>query len=274
MRIGLVISNKEIKTYELIELENLINSNYKIDHIYSEKKFQSKKKIKILEILKSIYKNKFFYFILIENFLSRTLKIKNFYLDELKKNEKKVNIFIKFKELEKIPVNEFECYKIKNQFIFDDISLKHMKENCDVLILLGFNRLLHKNCLNITRYGILSFHTSDTNKYRGRPAGFYEFINDEEFGGVTLQRLNEKIDSGEILENVNIYIKDCKSYEETLQKMMGLKSDMIVKGLEKLENNLLTVPLSGVQISYEKDKGKIKNIVLWFIKTIKKKYLS
>ena len=41
-----------------------------------------------------------------------------------------------------------------------------------------------------------------------------------------------------------------------------------------LENETLLTPKLGVKISYEKDKSKIKNVILWFIKTIKKKYLS
>ena len=188
--------------------------------------------------------------------------------------KKKINIFSKFTQLEKIKLNEFECKKINNYYTFDEIVIKDMRENCDVLILLGFNRLLHQDCLNITQYGILSFHTSDTDKYRGRPAAFYEFINNEEFGGITLQKLNVRIDSGEILEKANVYIKDCKSYEETLYKMMNLKSNLLVKGLENLENETLLTPKLGVKISYEKDKSKIKNVILWFIKTIKKKYLS
>ena len=42
MRIGLVISNQKIKSYELIELENLLNSTHKIKCIYSEKKNNKK----------------------------------------------------------------------------------------------------------------------------------------------------------------------------------------------------------------------------------------
>ena len=56
--------------------------------------------------------------------------------------------------------------------------------------------------------------------------------------------------------------------------MMNLKSNLLVKGLENLENETLLTPKLGVKISYEKDKSKIKNVILWFIKTIKKKYLS
>ena len=42
MRIGLVVSNQEIKSYELIELENLLNSTHKINCIYSEKNNKKK----------------------------------------------------------------------------------------------------------------------------------------------------------------------------------------------------------------------------------------
>ena len=43
MRVGLVISNDEIKKYEVNELYNLFNSNYEISYIFSEKKKRLKK---------------------------------------------------------------------------------------------------------------------------------------------------------------------------------------------------------------------------------------
>ena len=33
--------------------------------------------------------------------------------------------------------------------------------------------------LNLVKNGILSFHTADTNQYKGRPSGFYEYLNNE-----------------------------------------------------------------------------------------------
>ena len=95
MRIGLVISNDVIKKYEVKELYNLFNSNYEISYVFSERK-DSNKKIKILEIFKSIINNKFFFLIYLEQKISSYIKNRYSYFEKLKEIEKKINIFKEF----------------------------------------------------------------------------------------------------------------------------------------------------------------------------------
>jgi hypothetical protein len=46
---------------------------------------------------------------------------------------------------------------------------------------------------------ILSYHHGDPSKYRGRPAGFYELLNDEPTVGQVIQILSNDLDSGEVV---------------------------------------------------------------------------
>jgi len=232
MRIGLVITNDVIKKYEITELRNLIKSNFEITYIFSEKK-ELNKKFKIFKILNSIVKNRFFYLIYLEQKLSSYFKKDISYFEKLKDLEKNINIFDEFPKIKKIPKKNFECVKCNNRFTFSKEMINIIKKNCDILILLGFNKILHKEVLDITDYGILSFHTSNTNKYRGRPAAFNEFINNEKFGGVTLQLLSKEIDSGLIVNQRDTEIENSKSFDETLYRMMCLKSDVLLEGLKK-----------------------------------------
>ena len=150
-----------------------------------------------------------------------------------------------------------------------------IRKNCDILILFGYNKIIHQNYLNIAKNGILSFHTADINKYRGRPAGFYEFINNEKKGGVTLQQLNNEIDGGKIVEQREIDISNCNSYDETLYKMMSLKNDLVLKGLDKIESNInLKYPNRGVNISINKDSHKIMNVFRCLKKNILRRYFN
>ena len=148
-------------------------------------------------------------------------------------------------------------------------------ENCEILILFGYNKIIHKNYLNITKYGILSFHTSDINKYRGRPPGFYEFINNESFGGLTLQLLSEEIDNGKIVELRSTAIQNCRSYDETLFKMMSLKGNLIIKGLDKIEKgHNLCKPEQSFKLSINKESRRTKNVFNCLKKTILSRYFK
>ena len=141
--------------------------------------------------------------------------------------------------------------------------------------LLGFNKILHSEILKITKYGILSFHTSDINKYRGRPAAFNEFINNEKFGGVTLQLLDERLDFGKIVELRKVEIETSKSYDETLFRMMNLKSDMIIKGLNRIKKGEnLSKPDTKCELSTFAKSRKFNKVLSCLKKTINKRYLN
>jgi len=49
-----------------------------------------------------------------------------------------------------------------------------------------------------SKFDILSFHHGNPEKYRGRPAGFYELLNNEEKLGLVVQKLSNKVDGGTI----------------------------------------------------------------------------
>ena len=150
-----------------------------------------------------------------------------------------------------------------------------IKNYCDILILFGYNKIIHKDFLYNTKYGILSFHTADINKYRGRPSAFYEFINNEENGGITLQQLSQNIDGGRIIEQRNIKISNCKSYDETLCKMMTVKKDLIINGLHKIENKFNFKEVKKrAKLSINKDSRKLKNVLSCLKKTILKRYIK
>lgn len=68
----------------------------------------------------------------------------------------------------------------------------------DVLLRFGFGVLLGE-ILTVAPHGIWSYHLGDTDGYRGRPEGFWEIVRGEPVTGVTLQRLTEDVDGGNIL---------------------------------------------------------------------------
>ena len=68
----------------------------------------------------------------------------------------------------------------------------------DVLLRFGFN-ILDGEILTLPTHGIWSYHHGDEEHYRGRPAGFWEIVHGDPVTGVTLQRINEKLDAGFVL---------------------------------------------------------------------------
>jgi len=93
--------------------------------------------------------------------------------------------------VEPIDVNHYAV-----EFPNDVVEL--VDERSDIAFLFGFG-ILKGDILELPEHGILCHHHGDMSKYRGRPAGFWEFLNGEDCVGITLRRISEELDQGEIV---------------------------------------------------------------------------
>ena len=106
----------------------------------------------------------------------------------------------------------------------------------DVLILLGgFNRV-NKTLLDLTRFGVLSYHFGDLRKYRGEPPAFWELYNGKNEMIVTVQKLTERYCCGlpVLEEKIEItYYDDPNSLRE---KAFRASEIMMIKALNKIQD--------------------------------------
>ena len=121
---------------------------------------------------------------------------------------------------------------IGNRLPFEAISAL---ENTDIAIRFGFGIITGK-ALDAPTHGVLSYHHGDMIKYRGRPAGFYEFINDESVAGVTVQRLSERLDAGEIVATTHCEIADCKSLREVREQLFTASPPLLSEAVVRLRD--------------------------------------
>jgi methionyl-tRNA formyltransferase len=133
-----------------------------------------------------------------------------------------------------------------------DQTVDRIADCCDIVIHNGVG-ILKGEILTKPQYGVLSYHHGDIRSYRGgAPAGFWQHLNDEEYVGVTLQRLNEQLDAGEIVSFSEIFIDDADTWYEVQKRMYSASVPMLKDGIETVRNpdtEPTTVP--------ESDLGKI-----------------
>jgi len=113
-------------------------------------------------------------------------------------------------------------------------SVEKVAAECDVAIRFGFGFLVGP-ILEAFEYGVLSYHHGDLRKYRGQPMGFWEFVNGEEEAGVTVQRLNEKLDAGEIAALKQINIDDLHTWHSIRCRLLRESDDMLVRAFNEIE---------------------------------------
>ena len=137
----------------------------------------------------------------------------------------------------------------------------------DVAIRFGFG-IIKGDALTAPKYGMLSYHHGDLRAYRGRPAGFHEFVNREPTAGVTVQRLNESLDGGAIAALEKIEIDDAVSWSEVLDRLYQVSPTLLPmavqncidssKGLTEPNSigELYTMPSNKQTVKYLVERGR------------------
>ena len=117
---------------------------------------------------------------------------------------------------------------------FPPDAIERVRETCDGVIRFGFG-LIRGEILTATEFGVLSFHPADIRKYRGMGAP-QAWLDGEEVMGMTLQRLNDDIDGGEIIAYRETEVSDCRALWEVFDRLHDLQVELLVEGIEKLRD--------------------------------------
>ena len=88
---------------------------------------------------------------------------------------------------------------------------------CDVGMCLGFMEIIKKDTLDIPKHGIFNIHGGKLPKYRGRAPISRSIMNGEKFFTLTLHKMDEGVDSGDVCLETVIPITD-KDDINTLSK--------------------------------------------------------
>ena len=198
LKIGFLIDDEicSHNVYELIKMINKEKSKFELIIIVDNTQ-KNKIELNTKSLLSTEKKN------LIKSILYRSInKLETIILDktDLKPNKKilNVNSFGLDKFIIDCNISKSHLYKDFDQNISKINELK-----LDLIIRCG-SGILKGQILNVTRYGILSSHHGDNRYYRGGPSGFWEVYNNSSESGFIIQRLNEKLDAGDVLARYNL----------------------------------------------------------------------
>ena len=151
------------------------------------------------------------------------------------------------------------------------LSLSSFDENhqSKVAILADFGLILPPDILNSFEYGILNIHPSLLPKYRGPTPVQNVILSNERETGVSVIKLDEKMDHGPILAQETIGIQSNETSEDLYKKLFPLGARLVVENLEEyISGELKPVPQDHSKATYTKllkredgyvDISKIKN---------------
>lgn len=110
----------------------------------------------------------------------------------------------------------------------------------DAIVVVAYGKILPKEILEIPKYGCVNGHASLLPKYRGASPIQWCIVCGETETGVTAMKMDEGMDTGDILETAKTEIGAEETAEELFDRLSGLTAELLVNTLADLEKGNIT----------------------------------
>ena len=108
--------------------------------------------------------------------------------------------------------------------------------NPDIIVVVAYGKILPKKILDLPKYGCINGHASVLPKYRGSSPIQWCIVCGERETGVTVQLMDEGIDTGDIIEIEKTIIGENENADELYEKLKDIAASLICKTLVKIQN--------------------------------------
>ncbi len=178
----------------------------------------------------------------------------------------------KSKRGQKINVSPIEEFSKKNIINFrnpenlnNDEELKIFKKLLpDIVVVVAYGQIIPKAFLNISKFGFINIHASLLPKWRGAAPIQRAMMNGDKKIGVSIMKIEEKLDSGPILTSKEIDLDKNLTHGEIEKNLSIIGAELLVKSLKTIEGgNSKFVDQIHSQATYAKKINKEETKINW-----------
>lgn len=144
----------------------------------------------------------------------------------------------------------------------------------DLIVIVAF-RILPKSILEIPGLGSINLHASLLPKYRGAAPIHWAIINGEKETGCTIFFLDEKVDTGEIINQKKIGIGPNETTGDLYNRLKEMGADLLLQSVNDIasgtynrlpQNDELATPApklvrGNTRINFEKNAAEVHNLI-------------
>ena len=110
-------------------------------------------------------------------------------------------------------------------------------KKADLFVVISYGQILKKQILDIPKKYCINLHGSLLPKYRGAAPCNWAVINGEEKTGVTVVRLNEEMDAGDIITSQSIYISKDDTSQNIYNQLSHIGAETLFATISLIESN-------------------------------------
>ena len=99
----------------------------------------------------------------------------------------------------------------------------------DLFIVAAYGKIIPKEILNLSKFGGLNIHPSLLPKYRGPSPIQFAILNGEKVSGITIIKMDEKMDHGPVVFTKKIRLSKQDTFETLSKKMFTAAANILIK---------------------------------------------
>ena len=170
----------------------------------------------------------------LEALINNKFEILSIYTQPPKKSKRgqKINIspVQKFSEKNNLSVRNPENLSNDEEYNF----IKNL--SADLAVVVAYGKLIPKNILKTTKLGFINIHASLLPKWRGAAPIQRAIMNGDKKTGVSIMKIEEKLDCGPIIASREIELDTSATYGDTEKKLSEIGANLLIESLKKIEN--------------------------------------
>ena len=167
------------------------------------------------------------------------------------------------------PIEEFS--RKKNLNLRSPSSLNNAEElkffknlSPDLVVVVAYGQIIPKNFLEIPKLGFINIHASLLPKWRGAAPIQRAIMNQDKKIGVSIMKIEEKLDSGPVLSFKEMELNQNSTYGEIEKKLSISGANLLIEALKKLSSEKIEFKKQDdSKVTYAKKINKDETKINW-----------
>ncbi len=141
-------------------------------------------------------------------------------------------------------------------------ALKNLE--ADMFVVIAYGKFLPSKLLDVPKYFSINVHGSLLPQYRGAAPINWAIINGEQKTGLTIIKMNPKMDAGEIISQNSVSIDEQETAQTLRKKMIDVGAQLLLKTIEDIKNNSYSLTTQDEsQVSFAQILTKDLGLIDW-----------